>query len=67
MKTSQFGGDLLKIITKSVENKIYGSVEIYFEEGKITQVTQRIINKMPRRSDHPKRVETDNLSHRLPT
>lgn len=37
---------LLKILTEAVRNKIYGSVEIYFEEGRMTQITQRIINKI---------------------
>lgn len=37
---------LLKILTEVVRNKIYGSVEIYFEEGRMTQITQRIINKI---------------------
>ena len=39
-------GDLLKILTHVVENNIYGSVEIFFEKGKVTQITQRIIKKV---------------------
>lgn len=46
MDTESNKKHLLKILTEAVKNKIYGSVEIYFEEGKMTQVTQRIINKM---------------------
>ena len=38
--------DLLKILSKANENKIYGSVEIFFESGRVTQITQRIINKV---------------------
>lgn len=38
--------DLTQILTKAIGEKIYGSVEIYFEEGKITQITQRIIKKV---------------------
>ncbi len=37
---------LLRILTDAVKNKIYGSVEIYFEEGRMTQITQRVINKI---------------------
>ena len=42
----KFSKNLLRILDKAVDKKIYGSVEIYFEAGKITQVTQRIINKV---------------------
>ncbi len=42
--------NLLKILTKAAENRIYGSVEIYFEEGRMTQITQRIINKIAKKS-----------------
>lgn len=45
--------NFFNILTKAVEEKTYGSIEIYFEEGNITQITQRIINKV--RSD--KRVD----------
>lgn len=39
-------GELVKILTNVVENNIYGSVEIFFEKGKVTQITQRIIKKV---------------------
>lgn len=42
----KFSRDLIKILLKAAENKIYGSVEVYFEAGKVTQITQRIINKV---------------------
>lgn len=29
-----------------MQSKTYGSLEIFFENGKITQITQRIINKI---------------------
>lgn len=45
-ESKQLTVDLIKILNKAIDNKIYGSVEIYFESGKITQVTQRIINKV---------------------
>lgn len=38
--------DLITIITKVMDNKIYGSVEIFFQAGKITQITERTINKL---------------------
>lgn len=41
--------NFFNILSKAVEERIYGSIEIYFEEGKVTQITQRIINKV--RSD----------------
>jgi hypothetical protein len=38
--------DLTSILNKIKSNKVYGSVEIFFEDGEITQITQRIINKV---------------------
>jgi hypothetical protein len=40
--------DLVNILSQASEKKIYGSVEVFFENGTITQVTQRIISKMPK-------------------
>jgi hypothetical protein len=49
MDTSKnFSEDLAKIISQAVKDKIYGSVEVYFEAGTVTQITQRIINKVKR-------------------
>ncbi len=42
----QLSEDLTKILQTAVSNRTYGSVEIYFEDGRITQVTQRIIRKI---------------------
>ncbi|KKQ10262.1 hypothetical protein A2858_04205 [Candidatus Daviesbacteria bacterium RIFCSPHIGHO2_01_FULL_36_37] len=39
---------LLKLLDRLMQKKTYGSIEIYFEAGEITQVTQRIINKIIR-------------------
>ncbi len=44
---------LLKLLDKLMQNKIYGSIEVYFEAGEITQVTQRIINKIGRGNKKP--------------
>ncbi len=38
--------DLLRIVSEAIKNKIYGSVEIYFEAGNVTQITHRVINKI---------------------
>jgi hypothetical protein len=43
-----FTDDLSKILSQAMKNKLYGSVEVYFEEGNVTQITQRIINKVKR-------------------
>lgn len=40
--------DLTKILSDASEKKIYGSVEIFYENGVITQITQRIIKKVPK-------------------
>jgi len=54
--TKKLSEDLITIIKTAVDNKIYGSVEIYFEDGKITQVTQRIIKKISHKRDQKKAV-----------
>ncbi len=38
--------DLLSILSRAMDSKIYGSIEVYLEEGQITQITQRIIKKI---------------------
>ncbi len=38
--------EIVGILEKIRVNKIYGSVELFFEEGEITQITQRIIRKV---------------------
>lgn len=43
---TNFSEHLKKLLEKIKKNKIYGSIEIYFENGKVTQITQRIINKI---------------------
>lgn len=54
--------DLASILNKIKSNKVYGSVEIFFEEGEITQITQRIINKVKKTSVKTP-TATSNLSH----
>lgn len=38
--------DLLNILSKAMDANMYGSIEVYLEEGQITQITQRIIKKI---------------------
>lgn len=47
--SKNFAKELLKTIDSIIKNKIYGSIEIYFEAGQVTQITQRIINKIQKR------------------
>ncbi len=48
MDTKQLGLTkyLSDILAKALDNKVYGSVEIYYQAGKIIQVTERIIKKI---------------------
>lgn len=54
----RFSSDIIKIFSKAAEEKIYGSVEVYFEAGNITQITQRIINKVYHSNSKLKKIET---------
>jgi hypothetical protein len=56
---NKFSQDLLKILLKAAENKIYGSVEVYFEAGKVTQITQRIIKKVTQQKDKKNIKQSD--------
>ncbi|MFH0936826.1 MAG: hypothetical protein V1808_00860 [Candidatus Daviesbacteria bacterium] len=47
-----FFEDLITILTHVVENNIYGSVEIFFEKGEVTQITQRTIKKVHHPDSH---------------
>ena len=38
--------ELLNILSKAMDNKVYGSIEIYIEDGQITQISQRVIKKI---------------------
>lgn len=48
-----FSQELIKIFSKAADNKIYGSVEVFFEAGSITQITQRIISKLVKHEKKP--------------
>lgn len=68
--------EIVEIFKKIREGRIYGSVEIYFEEGEATQITQRIIKKVgtkkkiesPRQNPKaPKNVAFAKKTHRRET
>jgi len=46
MAQTNFAKQFINILSQAVDKKIYGSIEVYFEAGRVTQVTQRIINKI---------------------
>jgi len=56
---------LTTILNKVAEDKIYGSVEVYFEAGQITQITQRIINKVTDKISAPKSSTVKNYESRI--
>lgn len=68
--------DLLNILSKAMDSKVYGSIEVYLEDGQITQISQRVIKKIKKKAtEHPfkankggmssKRIATDPLSQIL--
>lgn len=38
--------DLLNILSKAMDGRVYGSIEVYLEDGQITQISQRVIKKI---------------------
>lgn len=64
--------ELKSIIGKIRDNKTYGSVELYFEGGEITQITQRVINKLKKANKEeakkvlPQRNYKKDLVHQAP-
>ena len=51
---TELARQLLKIVSEAVTKKIYGSIEVYFEAGKVTQITHRIINKIHKKGHYTK-------------
>lgn len=49
--------DLLNIISKAMDAKVYGSVEVYLEDGQITQISQRIIKKIRRNESQQPQIK----------
>lgn len=62
MDTENPTTDLLNILAKAMDAKVYGSVEVYLEDGQITQISQRIIKKVKRAShtNHQIKVKKTN-------
>lgn len=50
--------ELLNMLSKAIDSKTYGSIEVYLEEGQITQITQRIIKKMKKAKSSTKILKT---------
>ena len=49
MNSNNLTDQFLSLLKRISEKKVYGSVEIFFEEGKVTQITQRVIKKINRK------------------
>lgn len=49
--------DLLNILSKAMDGKVYGSIEVYLEEGQITQISQRVIKKIKRPDPHKFKIK----------
>lgn len=56
--------DLINILSKAMDAKVYGSVEVYLEDGQITQISQRIIKKIRRsQSRQPEMKKSSSLKN----
>lgn len=51
--------NLVAILTNVFKNGVYGSVEIFFEKGRVTQITQRTIKKI----NHPAGHDDFDIKH----
>jgi hypothetical protein len=54
--------DLLNILSKAMDSNMYGSVEVYLEDGQITQITQRIIKKIKKVKQTAKPAKKSSLT-----
>jgi hypothetical protein len=66
MDTENPTTDLLNILAKAMDAKVYGSVEVYLEEGQITQISQRIIKKIKRPS-HSHQIQVKKINATVKT
>ena len=66
MDNNRLVNGLLKILAKAISKKMYGSIELYFEGGKVTQITQRIINKVYHKSENGKDKHSPKFSNERP-
>lgn len=44
--TKRIHSELLEKIVEAIKDKTYGSVEIYIQDSQVTQITERVINKL---------------------
>jgi hypothetical protein len=58
-----FPQDIITTINKVIENRTYGSIQIYFEDGTITQITQTTIKKV----SHPTTSQNSQISKHFTT
>ncbi|MBM4402576.1 MAG: DUF2292 domain-containing protein, partial [Candidatus Cloacimonetes bacterium] len=45
--TKKISSELLNEIKEAIRDKYYGSVEIYIQDNKVTQITERVITGIP--------------------
>lgn len=64
MDTENPTTDLLNILSKAMDSKVYGSIEIYLEGGQITQISQRVIKKIKKTHSHDINVKKTSISDR---
>lgn len=59
--------DLLNILSKAMDSKVYGSIEIYLEDGQITQISQRVIKKIKKShsSSHQVKIKKNSTNRKL--
>jgi hypothetical protein len=53
VKKNELPKTFYEIISKAITKKSYGSIEIYLEAGKVTQITERVINKISVKINQP--------------
>lgn len=44
--TKKISSELLAEIKEAIKDKYYGSVEIYIQDNRVTQITERVIRKL---------------------
>ena len=55
--------DLLNILSKAMDSKVYGSIEIYLEDGQITQISQRVIKKIKKAQSSSHQIKVKKSSN----
>lgn len=57
--TNRITSKLLTEIKEAIQNKFYGSVEIYIQDSKVTQITERVIKKLSEGSLNNKKLSNE--------